>query len=131
MRKAIRGLFGVIVAGVPLLLCLSTGTFAQGNATLSGTVTDPAGALIPGAEVTATHNGTGMATRSLTNQVGAYEFILQPGLYTLTAELPGFETGIDGNVELSAGQQVLRNFTLEIGRPARSDHQVFPQPLSP
>ena len=115
MRKAIRGLLGVIVAGVPLLLGLSTGTFAQGNATLSGTVTDPAGALIPGAEVTATHNGTGMATRSLTNQLGAYEFILQPGLYTLTAELPGFETGIDGNVELSAGQQVLRNFTLEIG----------------
>ena len=115
MRKAIRGLLGVIVAGSTLLLGLSTGTFAQGNATLSGTVTDPAGALIPGAEVTATHNGTGMATRSLTDQLGAYEFILQPGLYTLTAELPGFETGIDGNVELSAGQQVLRNFTLEIG----------------
>ena len=38
-----------------------------------------------------------------------------PGIYTLTAEVPGFETGIYSNVELRLGQPVLRNFTLELG----------------
>ena len=115
MRKAIRGLLGVIVAGVTLLLGLSTGTFAQGNATLSGTVTDITGAIIPGAAIMAANDTTGMATTRVTNELGEYEFTLQPGLYTITVEAPGFETGIYSNVEVRAGQQALRNFTLEVG----------------
>ena len=115
MRKAIRGLLGVIVAGVTLLLGLSTGTFAQGNATLSGTVTDITGAIISGAAIMAANDTTGMATTRVTNELGEYEFTLQPGLYTITVEAPGFETGIYSNVELRAGQQALRNFTLEVG----------------
>ena len=115
MRKAIRGLLGVIVAGVTLLLGLSTGTFAQGNATLSGTVTDITGAIIPGAAIMAANDTTGMATTRVTKELGEYEFTLQPGLYTITVEAPGFETGIYSNVEVRAGQQALRNFTLEVG----------------
>ena len=115
MRKAIRGLLGVIVAGVTLLLGLSTGTFAQGNATLSGTVTDITGAIIPGAAIMAANDTTGMATTRVTKELGDYEFTLQPGLYTITVEAPGFETGIYSNVEVRAGQQALRNFTLEVG----------------
>ena len=45
---------------------------------------------------------------------GAYELTLEPGIYTITAENPGFETGISDDVELIAGQSVLRNFTLEL-----------------
>ena len=111
-----REIRGVVVAGVVLLLGLSTSTFAQVNPTLGGTVTDNTGAFIPGAEVTATNDATGIATTRVTNERGDYEFTdLSPGLYTLTAEVPGFQTGTYSNVELRAGQQVLRNFTLEVG----------------
>ena len=97
-----------------LLFGLSTRTLAQENATLSGTVADSTGALIPGAEVTATNDASGMAMTSLTDGVGQYEFTLPPGVYTVTAALPGFETGIE-NVQLVAGQAAMRNFMLELG----------------
>ncbi len=97
-----------------LLFGLSTRTLAQENATLSGTVADSTGALIPGAEVTATNDASGMAMTSLTDGVGQYEFTLPPGVYTVTAALPGFATGIE-NVQLVAGQAAMRNFMLELG----------------
>ena len=70
---------------------------------------------MPGASVTVVHETTDEATTRLTDETGNYEFTgLPPGIYTLTADVPGFEVGTYSNVELAAGQEVLRNFTLEI-----------------
>ena len=111
MRKPYR----VVAAAMVLLVGLSTGTLAQVNTLLEGTVTDSTGAFIPNAEVTATHDKTGVATTSVTNETGNYQFTgLPPGLYTLTAQVPGFQTGTHEEVELTAGKQVLLNFTLEV-----------------
>ena len=75
-----RGIHKVILPGVVLLLSLSTSMFAQGNATLSGAVTDSTGAVIPGAVVTVTNDTTGMAPTRVTNESGNYEFTnLLPG----------------------------------------------------
>ena len=104
----------LLTCGV-FLLGTSTVALAQENATLSGAVADRSGALIPGAEVTVTNDATGMVATSLTDGIGEYEFSLQPGIYTLTVELPGFETAIASNLELGAGQPILRNFVLEVG----------------
>src|SRR5437867_9315596 len=63
------------------------------NATLSGTVSDASGALIPGVEVTATNGGTGVAATAVTNESGTYRFpSLQPGPYEVKASLAGFQT---------------------------------------
>jgi hypothetical protein len=80
-----------------LLVCLIFGThgFAQVgiNATLSGTVSDASGALIPGVEVAARHTGTGVVLTALTNESGTYRFpSLQPGSYETSATLTGFQT---------------------------------------
>src|ERR671931_473321 len=62
------------------------------NATLSGTVSDGTGALIPGVEITATHTGTGVISTAVTNEAGTYRFpSLQPGPYRVNAALPGFQ----------------------------------------
>src|SRR5262245_7067526 len=102
-----------------VLLCYLSSpasTFAQVNATVGGTVSDASGALIPGVDVRATNVNTGIATSRITNETGNYEFpSLQPGVYTVTAVLSGFQTQTFNNVQLSQGQQVRLNFTLRVG----------------
>ena len=103
--------------GVVLLLLLSVpvSVLSQVSTIVRGTVTDSTGGVIPGASVTVVHETTDEATTRLTDEIGNYEFTgLPPGIYTLTADMPGFEVGTYSNVELAAGQEVLRNFTLEI-----------------
>ena len=103
--------------GVVLLLLLSVpvSVLSQVSTIVRGTVTDSTGGVIPGASVTVVHETTDEATTRLTDEIGNYEFTgLPPGIYTLTADMPGFKVGTYSNVELAAGQEVLRNFTLEI-----------------
>jgi len=65
------------------------------NATLSGTVTDATGALIPGVEITATETETGVVSTTVTNESGTYQFpSLQPGPYRVNASLAGFQSQI-------------------------------------
>ena len=100
---------------VLLLLSVPVSVLSQVSTTVRGTVTDSTGGVIPGASVTVVHETTDEATTRLTDEIGNYEFTgLLPGIYTLTADMPGFEVGTYSNVELAAGQEVLRNFTLEI-----------------
>ena len=60
---------------------------------ISGSVTDPSGALIPNATVTATNQGTGSKSVTHTTGAGVYRFPDLPiGTYTVTATAPGFAT---------------------------------------
>ena len=104
----------LVVIIMLLLVGVSGVAYAQQTATLRGEVTDDSGSVITGAEITATNNATGAEVTGSTDADGAYELTLEPGVYTITAENPGFETGIADDVELIAGQSVLRNFTLEL-----------------
>jgi hypothetical protein len=73
------------------------------------------GALIPGAEVTATNVNTGIVTVQISNETGGYLFAsLQPGAYRVSAVLPGFRPQTYQNVQLSQGQQIRLNFKLEV-----------------
>jgi hypothetical protein len=98
-----------------LALSVPITAFTQVNATVVGTVSDSTGALIPAAEITATNVNTGIATSQVSNETGTYQFpSLQPGTYRVSALLPGFQTQIFQNVQLSQGQQIRLNFTLEV-----------------
>src|SRR5438034_6644116 len=85
------------------------------NATLSGTVSDVSGALIPGVEVTATNTGTGIASTAVTNESGTYRFLsLQPGTYEVKASLAGFQVHTV-RVTLGTAQQIVQNLALQVG----------------
>jgi hypothetical protein len=90
------------------------------NATLSGTVSDPTGALIPGVEVTAKNTETGVTSTSLTNESGTYRFpSLQPGSYEATAVLSGFSSQ-SFRLTLGTAAQIRQNFTLQVGTVAQA-----------
>jgi hypothetical protein len=100
-------------------LCLASSlAFAQGGASssLSGTVKDRDGGVIPGATVTIKNNATGVTQSLVTNGEGAYAApTLNPGTYTVTIEITGFKKAEYPEVRLLAGQPATINTTLEVG----------------
>jgi hypothetical protein len=80
--------------------------FAQSIVTgdLTGTVTDPSGAVVPGAKVTIQSDASGETRGAQTNDQGQYRFaLLKPGSYTLTVSAPGM-ANIERHVTVSLGQ---------------------------
>ena len=76
---------------VGLLLASSATSAAQQTTALSGTVTDVSGAVIPGAQVTATRAGCKRTTQTIADQEGIFRFAgLTPGEYAVAASAPGF-----------------------------------------
>jgi hypothetical protein len=88
----------LVVVGVP-----STAN-AQVTATLTGTVEDQSGGVIPGAEVTLTNEATKFATAETSNGVGLYAFpSLTPGTYDIRASAKGFKATEVTGIVLNAG----------------------------
>ena len=98
------------------LVFLSAQAFGQSTyATVSGTVTDNSGAVLPGVSLTATNNATGVVTTVLSNETGTFNIpTLLPGTYSVSAALTGFQKANYTNVTLGNAQQVRLNFTLQV-----------------
>jgi hypothetical protein len=107
----------LLLTSALLCICLATHVFGQSsNARVSGTVNDGTGAVLPGVEVKATNNATGVVTTVLSNDSGAYNFAsLLPGVYTISASLPAFQTQTFRDVALGNAAQVRLNVTLQVG----------------
>ena len=100
---------------IVLLLGLAPNAMAQETATVTGTVTDATGALIPGAEVTSTNNNTGISTLAISGETGNYTLqALQPGPYNIVAALPGFSDQTI-QVDLDPNQTYRFNLELQVG----------------
>ena len=90
--------------------------FAQSSASISGIVTDPQGAVIPQANVTAANLATGVKTTVLTNSAGFYDIPNLPiGGYAITVERTGFSKYMREGVTLSTGEELGLDLRLEIG----------------
>jgi hypothetical protein len=83
------GIAGGIAGGV----FSSPQPLVPGNAGLQGTVTDPSGAVVAGARVTARNRATGAIQSTVTDARGVYQFYgLQTGNYSVSIDAPGFRT---------------------------------------
>jgi hypothetical protein len=100
------------------------------NATLNGTVSDPMGAIIAGAKITATQAATGIRRDAVSNQHGLYVFSnMTPGDYELTIEAAGFAVKVTKTV-LNVGQTVTLNAQLEVDvTKANVDQITYTPPL--
>ena len=84
--------------------------------TLSGTVTDPSGAVVPGVSVTIVGRGTGLKRSALTDTAGEYRFAgLPAGNYSVHIEKTGFQTQVREGVALVPASGLIINFSLTIG----------------
>ena len=89
--------------------------------TITGTVKDPQGSLIPTTAVKLVNVETGVTTEQLTNSAGIYRAAnLQPGHYDATVTNPGFSTGVQHNVNLNVGAEVTVDFALTVAGVASS-----------
>ncbi len=102
---------------VMLISCAGGILLAQGErGTLDGTVTDPSGAVIPGARVAVLNVATGVETTAETTEAGVYRLpYLPPGTYRITVSAPGFRSAVRENVVLRVAQTLTVDFTLELG----------------
>src|SRR5213593_4697454 len=107
------------VLGTTLLfLALSSvDVWAQATAQISGSVRDQSGAVLPGAEVTATQTDTGIARSTVTNETGSYVLPnLTIGPYKIEAALPGFRTFVQTGIVLQVNSNPVVNPVLEVGQ---------------
>ncbi|MBI2186188.1 MAG: carboxypeptidase regulatory-like domain-containing protein, partial [Acidobacteria bacterium] len=98
-----RAYFARILLLACALLALPATGHAQ-EATLTGTVTDSTGGVLPGVVIVAVHEATGNRFEVVTDERGIYRIPARVGAYRITAELPGFETVTRTGVQLLVGQ---------------------------
>ena len=109
--------FALCACCITILILSPSHLSAQtGAATLSGTITDQKGALIPDVHVTITNEDTGISVETKTNGAGIYGTSgLNPGRYRVFVEKDGFKQVDLRDLTLNVQDAVSRNFTLEAG----------------
>ncbi len=110
-------LFGWSCVVLSLLLLLPfSHAYGQSTSAIIGIVTDASGASIPGVEITATNQGTNQVRSVVTNETGNYRIEpLQVGVYSVSAELPGFRKQVRTDLKVDLDAKVRLDFRLEVG----------------
>ena len=89
----------------------------SGSSTISGTIKDGTGSVIPRAMVRVVNEQTGAAQATLTNDTGVYRAgSLVPGAYRVEVEAEGFQKMVRGPVTLEVGQVIALDLALELGK---------------
>jgi hypothetical protein len=105
-------IFGALL-GFTLPACISA---QMVGATVSGTVVDASGAVVPNVTIVAKNVATGGTANAVTNGVGVFDAPnLQPGIYDISASAPGFSTLVRKGITLTVGQELVLNLTVQVG----------------
>jgi len=116
--KALAYAFVCVLGFLFLVVATATNLHAQSATTgaLTGTVTDPSGASIAGASVTATNLGTGQTRDTTTDSGGLYKLsLLPPGNYSVKFSASGFKTSEVPSITVNVTETPVLNRQLEIG----------------
>lgn len=114
MKKHISSwALALMVALVSLVSLVQAQTI---TGSITGAVSDPAGALVPNAKIVATNLGTNLTYETTTNDAGIYNLVFLPvGTYNLTVEQSGFKKASVNNIRLEVSQIGRVDVALEIG----------------
>src|SRR5439155_1254318 len=121
--------FGITLVAALCLLSVSALWSQTGTGRIVGTVTDPTGAVIPGASITVTNADTRINYEALTNEQGAYQAPLLPiGTYTVAADVPGFQKAVTKPEKLEINQSLRVDIKLAVG--ARTEEIVVEEGIT-
>ena len=110
-----------VTRALAVTLLLAPLVSGQGQSTINGSLTDPSGAVIPGARVTATEVDTTLTRDTVVNSEGFYVLTgLRPTRYNLSATAPGFRQVTQNGIVLEANDTVTINLRLEVGAASES-----------
>ncbi len=117
MVKATGLLLNFAIRCTVLLMLATAALYAQvDTGAVSGTVSDTSGAVIPGALVTLTNEGTSFSISKVVGSDGSYLFTpVKIGIYSLIVKYQGFETEVRPHVPVNIQQHVVLDFTLRPG----------------
>src|SRR5882724_12645594 len=106
-------LISVIAVALMAPLCL----FAQVSGSISGTVADASGAIVPGAKVSLLDEASHVARETVGNGSGYFTFAaVTPGTYTVSAEAKGFKSWKESGIVIHTGDvRTLSNIRLAVG----------------
>src|SRR5215217_3452230 len=104
-----RSVFALVLFGAAVWAQAPTGQ-------ITGSVTDPSGAIITGATITATNPATNVRREATANDEGLFNIpALPPGVYNVQVEATGFPKQVRENVVLQVGQVAKIDFALQMG----------------
>src|SRR5258708_5778812 len=126
-------LFKVLSVLLTSLLMVTGIAYAQGvgaSGDIKGTVTDPSGAVLAKATVTATDAQRGIKRSDVTNGQGQFQITgLPPATYSVTTQISGFQTEILKNVVVNIGQSVIVDFHLKVSQTSESVEVTTEPPI--
>ncbi|HMG86251.1 MAG TPA: carboxypeptidase regulatory-like domain-containing protein [Terracidiphilus sp.] len=116
-KQCARAAYARSIFLICLLVGMASAAWAQaGRGSISGLVTDSTGAIIPGTQVVAQSQATGLKLSTVSTAAGLYSFVsLAPGSYQVTASAKGFDTLVEKNVAVSVDQVSTINLTMKVG----------------
>ena len=118
--KTVKMVFFVWIFGLCLVNSRPLRAQVAGG-TLSGSITDPSGAVVASAQVVIKNSATGVARSVTTNADGFYSAAnLLPGEYEVAVSATGFNTGIKKGITINVGSQPVFNLALQIGTVANT-----------
>src|SRR5215470_15858301 len=89
---------------------------AQSNqGTITGTISDPAGAVVPAAQIEARNSETGVVYRGGTSNTGNYVIPVPAGTYEIAVTVPGFKKFVQSNVQVQVATDTRKDVRLDIG----------------
>lgn len=105
------------LCAVLFLFCALVASAQETRSTISGAITDPAGAAIPGASVTVTEIRTGVQTPTKSDATGHYNIpFLPPGEYQIEAQAQGFRSFLRKEITLTSSDHPVIDVHLEVGQ---------------
>lgn len=115
-KKICRLSSSVLITAVCLAVVTSLGFAQEFRGSISGQVTDPSGAVLPGVQITVINPATNTSSTAVSDDTGHYKILyLPPGKYNVTAELPGFKKLEREAIEVRVGDQLTLDLKLEVG----------------
>lgn len=110
-----RGLWTLLLIACVMIVTAAPGMAQGGSGVITGTAKDAQGGVLPGVTLTLRNQATGVARTTVTEADGTFRFpALNPGQFTITAELSGFTTVEARDIEMTIGLGLTQDFTLQV-----------------